>query len=391
MSQSFKTPYASGNIPGTYVNYQVLTQPTGVSSSGIAVIMGEANGGPSYEQTTLANSVYTPDQLDKVTQVFTSGQMVDAFTALTVPSNDPNITGTATRIYCWKTNTGTMASATLQNAAPATYGTLSDINWGTLGNQDQYQVLAVDAEVAPTVQGSTIPMFGAALDGITFNIRLNGGTSTVVGPVAGSPANVAALVIELNTLLPSGITASAGTAMNSIALTMAVDAMAWDNGWGKSFELIDSTPGDLAALGLVPALNVSSQEPSIELQDSNLSRGVSETLEAAASIALMVGYAGTTATMTINQTTGMLTTTVTGGSGAALSIALNQYTTIGQLATFIASQPGYSATVVSASNQQPTSALDAVSAIGICSTGAGDEPGRIKNSLFNFEQTYGYF
>jgi hypothetical protein len=386
MSQRLVTPYVNTNIPGTYVNYVVLTQPTGVSSSGIAVIMGEANGGPSYEQIELKNAVFTPDQLDKVTQIYTSGQIVDAFTALSSPSNDPNISGTATLVYVSKTNTGTIASGTLLNAVSSPYGTLSDINYGVLGNQDQYQVLSVDAEVAPQLQGSTVPSFGAALNGVEFNVRLNGGASALVGPIAGSPANVAALVIELNSLLPAGITASAGTAMNSIALTMAADADAWDNGWGKSFELVDSTPGDLAALGLVVGLNVSSQEPSVEVQDSNMSRGVSETLQADASVALQVGYQGTTATLTINQSTGMLTTTVTGGSGANLSITLSQYPTIGQLAGFIASQAGYSCTVVPAANQLPCSALDSVTAIGICSTGAVDEPGRVKDGLYSFEQ-----
>lgn len=381
MSQRLSTTFVNTNIPGTYVNYSVLNQPVGVSSSGIAVLLGEADGGPSYKDTTLANSLYTPDQLDKVTQNFISGQIVDGFTAITAPSNDANITGTATQVYVVKTNQGTRASGTL-----ASYGTLTDLNWGILGNQDQYQVLAVDSETTPTVTSTTIPAFGAALNGDSFTIRLNGGTENVVtlSSTASDHDTVAHLVTELNTLLPSGITATVGTATNTIVLTMDTDSMAWAKGWGKSFELIDSTPGDLAALGLTANLYTSAQEPAIELQDSNLTKGVSETLTASASIALMIGYAGTTATLTIAS--GTLTTTITGGSGANLSIILNQYTTIGQLAGFIAAQTGYSCTVVPAANQLPTFALDAVAAIGICSTGSGDEPGRIKTGLYNFEQ-----
>ena len=380
MSQRLTTPNVNTVIPGTYVNYTVQNSPVGVAASGILLIMGEADGGPSYEQTSLASSVYSPQQLQKIIQTYTSGQIVDAFQAITAPSNDANITGTATQVYVVKTNTGTKASAVL---APS-YGTITDINWGVLGNQDQYQILAVQAEVAPTVAGNTIPAFGSPLNGVEFNIRLNGGASTVVGPISGSPANTAALVTALNGLLPSGITASAGTAPNTIALAMAVDSAAWGKGWGKSFELIDSTPGDLAALGLAAGLSVSSEEPAVEMQDSNAVRGVSETLSAAATVALAVGYAGTSATLTIAS--GMLTTTVVGGSGANLNINLSQYSTIGSLATFIASQPGYSATVTPAANQQPTSALDAVAAIGICSTGAGDEPGRIKMGLYEFSK-----
>jgi hypothetical protein len=72
MSQRLSTTFVNTVIPGTYVNYTVSNQPTGVASSGIVVLMGEADGGPSYEQTTLTNSLYTPDQLDQVKQLFTS-------------------------------------------------------------------------------------------------------------------------------------------------------------------------------------------------------------------------------------------------------------------------------------------------------------------------------
>jgi len=380
MSQRLSTTFVNTNVPGAYVNYSVISQPVGISSSGIVVIMGEADGGPSYEQVSAKNSVYTPDQFDKILQTFTDGQLVDAFQALTAPSNDANINGTATLIYVIKTNTGAKANAVLATS----YGTISHKNYGVLGNSDQYQILSVNAETAPSISGITIPVFGAPLNGTVFSIRQNGGAVAAVGPVSGSPANVSALVTNLNTLLPAGIVASPGVAPNTITLTMAVDNSAWAKGWGKSFELIDSTPGDLAALGLAPGLSVSSQEPEIEIQDSNVNLGVSETLTANAQIALEVGYVGTTATLTISA--GVLTTTVTGGTGANLTIQLNQYATIGTLANFIASQTGYSATVIPAANQLPTSALDAVSAIGICSTGAGDEPGRIKMSAYNFAQ-----
>ena len=236
-------------------------------------------------------------------------------------------------------------------------------------------------------------MLGSALNGASFTIRLNGGAATVVtlSNTSTDHDTAAHLATELNGQLPAGITAAAGSLSGNgnIVLTVAADSMAWDNGWGKSFELYDSTVSDLAALGLVAGLTVSSQEPAIEVQDSNQSRGVSETLQAEASVALMVGYQGTTGTMTIGLVSGVptLSTTVTGGSNpGSLSIVLSQYSTIGQLAAFIASQEGYSASVAPAANQLPTSALDYVSAIGICSSAAGDEPGRVKDGLYNFEQ-----
>ena len=382
MSLRLITPFINTNIPGAYPNVVVQSQPVGLTSSGVVVIMGEADGGPGYNQAVLSAQAFTPDQLSLVQQQYISGQIVDAFTALAAPSDDPNITGSANLIYIAKTNNGTKASAII----PTNYGTLSDSNWGAPGNLYNYQVVAVDAESAPALDGGTVPSFGAALNGTSFTIRLNGGVANVItlSATSGNHSNIATLVIELNSLLPMGIVASAGTVTNSVELTMSPDASAWGNGWGKSFELDDSTPGDLAALGFTAGLYTSSQEPVVEVNIIRTDINVNQSLEASADVALEIGYAGTSASLTIAN--GLLTTTVTGGSGANLSIKLNQYSTIAELATFINSQTGYSCVCPSNAQQLPTSALDQVTAIGIASTGSNLLPGRIKDAAYNFAQ-----
>lgn len=453
MSQRIVTPWLNTNIPGAYVNTTVISNASGLATSGVVLIMGEAAGGPDYSITKLANNFFGPSALNTVRAIYTSGPIVDAFAALSAPSNDPDITGTASSIYILKTNKGTHASAIVDS----NYGTLSDQNWGTGGNLYNFTVTDLDSEVAPTVTGNTIPALGAPLNGDTFSMRVNGGPSTTVtlSSTAGDHDTVPHLVNELNQytftvtsanatvgatysnngqtftvlatiasgttlkttgtgtplssgtltkvtgtgdatitfsaesrLLPAGVSASPSAATPTTAITFAMDADAQANhkGWGKSFELVDSTPGDLAALGLAAGMYVSSQEPAVEVLVIRTDTGVNEALNVSPNIALMVGYEGTTATMTINSTT--LTTTVTGGSGSNLSIGLASYTTIGQLASFINSQPGYTASVGSASTSQPTSALDHVTAIGIGST-AAVKPGRVKNSVFAFEQVMG--
>jgi hypothetical protein len=97
---------------------------------------------------------------------------------------------------------------------------------------------------------------------------------------------------------------------------------------------------------------------------------------------MTVAYAGTTATLTISG--GNLTTTVTGGAGSDLSIVLNQFTTMSDLAAFINSQEGYSASSVSSSNNLSPLKLDEVAAIGIATSG-GFEAGRIKRAFHNFK------
>ena len=186
MSLRLSTPFINTNVPGAYPNVNVISQPVGLGATGILVIFGEATGGASYQTTNLAQNVFTPDQLQMVQQIYISGQIVDAFTALASPSNDKNITGTASQIFIAKTNSSTQASAILaaETASPSNYGTITDRNWGTAGNLYKYQVIQTAAEMAPTVTGSTIPSLPATY-GASFTVRLNGGAAMVATVGAG--------------------------------------------------------------------------------------------------------------------------------------------------------------------------------------------------------------
>ena len=585
MAQFLNTPWISTPVPGAYVKTTVISNASGLASSGVVLIMGEADGGPDYTEVTLANNFYGPTALNQVRAIYTGGPIVDAFAALSAPSNDQDIVGTASSIYIIKTNKGTQATSAI-----AGYGTFQALNYGVGGNLFNYTITSLSTETPPQVTGTTIPAFGNALNGDTFTIRMNGGASDVItlsdsgggaspataqsdastaytslaghggyviipsaldgqtltagyynftsgaatlaasgagtltlsgsatdvfviktattlttgaggtptitlaggalaknvywivgssatinsgftgtfqgniiaqasitdtlggtvngsmialtgavtlsaattvnaqsapllasagafgilgasgvtstgativnGDLGSSPTNsitgfppgvvntaahgnIAELVVELNGLLPAGITASAGLAANTLVLTMAPSGSPYASGSGQSFELIDSTPGDLAALGLVPGLTVSSEEPAVEVQIINTTAGVNEVFNISPNVALTVGYEGTTGSLTINATT--LTTTVTGGTGSNLSIVLSQYTTVGQLAAFINAQPGYSASAAAAATSIPTSSLDQVTAIGIASP-SGAQVGRIKDSAYVFQK-----
>lgn len=385
MSQRLVTDFVNTNIPGAYPDINVISKPVGLGASGIVVIMGEADGGDSYQNVDLKSNVYTPDQLDRVTQRYISGQIVDAFRALAAPSSDANISGTANFIYIVKTNSSSKASALVDTD----YGIFKDQNWGKPGNNFKFQISALAAEVAAAQEGDTISALGAPLNGTSFTVRLNGGAATVVtlSNTATDHDTIPHLVTELNGLLPAGMTAAAGAAPTSIKLFVNADSAAWRKGWGKSFELNDSTPGDLAAIGLDAGLSVSSQESEVEVSINNTNTGLNETFDVEPDIALSVGYQGTTATLTISGNT--LSTAVTGGSGAALSIDMSQYRTIADLAAFINGQTGYSASAAASAQQLPPSSLDTVAAIGIASTAASLKPGRVKNASALFQAAVG--
>ena len=371
-------------IPGAYPSIKVQSTPVGIAVDGNIVLIGEADGGPDFRSIDLVDNSFTPDQADKVAALYVSGPIVDAFRALAAPSADPDIVGSANRIYIAKTNTSDAADALVDTD----YGVLRDSNFGRFGNSYRYQTTSIFAEVAPRLVSSVIPAFGAPLNALSFTVRLNGGAGTVItlSSTASDHNSAATLCVELNAQLPVGLVASPGSLSGTIVLTVTADAAAYRKHWGKSFELIDSTPGDLAALGLVPGLEVSAQEPAVEIQISNSLNGLNQTLDVNADIAMTVGYLGTTAVMTLSQITHLLTTTVTGGAGVSLSIDLTQYRTLSDLVSFLNSQPGYSASVNPASQQLSPSGLDSQTALPFAAGEAGVQPGRMKKALSNFSK-----
>lgn len=385
MSQRVVTADVNTNIPGAYPVTKVRSNPVGLGASGLVVIIGEADGGDSYQNVALKDNSFTPDQFSKVQAQYRSGQIVDAFKAFTAPSSDANITGTASRIYVVKTNQSSKASALVDTD----YGTFQDQNFGLDGNKYKFQITSTAAEVPAEKTGTVIPAFGAALNGAEFKVRLQGGAETTItlSATAADHATIAALVTEIQAQMPAGMTASAGTVTNTLkfAVNSISTQLQYRNGFGRSFELIDSS-ADLASLGHVAGLTVSSQESAVEVSTSRADIGLSETLDIEASIALMIGYQGTTATLTINKSAKTLTTTITGGSGANLTVDMSQYRTVADLATYISAQPGYSASASAQAQQQATTALDSVTALPIASTAAGLKPGRIKSAADAFQK-----
>lgn len=367
--------------PGSYFEQLVRSTPVGIGATGVVAIIGEADGGDSFDNEVLRENFFTPDQLAEVKNKYVAGPIVDAFGALSSPSADPGIQGSVNRVYILKTNSGAKAEATVD----VDYGTLSAKNWGKDGNKIKYQITASQAEVAPKAISGVIPAFGAALNGASFSVRLNGGASTVV-TLSSNPldhSSAATLVVELNLLLPAGLSAQVGDAAGTIEILVDADPANYRKGWGKSLEIIDSTPGDLALINVSEGLYTSSAESEVEVSIVRPDINLNETLEAKGQIALQIGYNGTTATLTISGTS--LTTTVTGGAGTNLSVDLKQYATVADLVSYINSQTDYTAAATAAGAQMSPADLDNVSAIGICSTGAGLRPGRVKRSLKNFK------
>lgn len=380
MAIRLSTSSVNTNIPGAYPEVTVKSTPVGITNTGDIVIIGEADGGADYTQEALIDNFYTSTQLDRVTAKYISGPIVDAMRALASPSNDTNIQGSGGKVYVVKTNAGTKADSVVA-AASGDYGTIEDKNYGVNGNKYYYQVTQVEDEVGPKLQGAGLDFVDPSIfDGLEFKIRVNGGIENTVTLGVGGHADVTALAAEVDGLLPAGVGCAADTSNDSLIISSDVDADANEKGWGKSFELIDSNPGDLNVLGVAEGLVVSSQEPEIELSVKRQDTNTNEAFAIESEVAFTIGYDGDSCAVAIAG--GVLTTTVVAGSGSNLSVNLDEYTTMADLAAFVNSQAGYSATSVAASNNLSPLRLDQTSFDAASSVGA--EPGRAKKAAYNF-------
>jgi hypothetical protein len=364
--------------PGSYSKTQIdLGGNLPLSPAGLVVIVGEADAGaPVTAEIDASKNVYTADQLAEARAKYRSGPIVDALGFLFSPAVDGAIPNGAQAVWVLKTNTSARASLALSSS----YGILRAREWGVGGNQISAKITS-SSESAPAVVGSAPAAFGSALNGVSFSVRKNGGALAAVtlSSTAGDHSDLVSLVAELNSELPAGVQASVSS--GAVKLQLSADANQHKLGWGRSLELVDSTLGDLAKLGLAVGQSVSSSEPSITMAFSQKRDLLVEEDIVGGNVVLLVGHDGSggvsSASVSVSDTEVVLTT-----SAGPVSLAKSEYTTLGLLAEAIGFQPGWSASVSNALYAQlPLSCLDHVSSVGALSE-AGHKPARIKKDSF---------
>jgi hypothetical protein len=444
----------------------------GTSTTGVVMLVGEADAGPDYSLETSGLPAFGPTQEAAVLAKYKSGPVVEAFKAASAPLADPNIQGSPSRIVIVKTNPSTKASAALKKWDATTYASLFDKSYGKLANNTYFSVEAAQSEVLPTtsaftwinpvgtvayemranggagvggtlganttpaaavaafdalagiaasggaarstITNSTGTLALAVVAGNNVTITLAGATfvttpsvgDTVVIPSGsvidggGADQNVGAYVVTAATSsvisatklsdagkagavigtitapIAVGAVAVSATAANDMVvyapITITLEAANPSPGLSKSLEIAELTTGtDLftrvaynlgtSAVTWVSKLAggklLTGTEYRARLQVARQADGLSDDLTVGGEIGLKISYKGTSASLTINDTT--LTTTVVGGTGANLSLALKDFATIADLATYISTQTGYKASAGTAViGQLPTTALD---------------------------------
>lgn len=219
----------------------------------------------------------------------------------------------------------------------------------------------------------------------------SGGAGALTAPVAVPAWNVLATT-DARCFSPAVISLEPGNPIDGAGKSLEVNELTSSTGRlsDLAYQLNTDKVTWISKTG-APVLIASGAEYQVSLFDARSLDSVSEFALTSVglpaiggNVALLVGYSGTTATMTVTDTG--LTTTVTGGAGANLSILFKNFPTIADLVSYIASRPGYSAAVGSPEygTRAPGSYkagvvgyLDRVSGLGICTT-FGGQPGRVK-------------
>lgn len=501
MAQSYVTDAGTLIIPSAVSSIQVATSNSGLGTTGVLMLVGEAESGPDFSlEDDLQSNSFGPDQVAAVLTKYQAGPLVDAFRAAAQPANDPNIQGSPSRVILVKTNVSARAKSALTvfgdgayNSADSLALSLADRSYGKLGNLIYYTIDEKVTEVLPTTGAFTWLL---PIDTVHVAIRVNGGAAltanfarldtpttfvSTINGLAGVSAtggvsrgilgdisgNIALTVLSGATVridydedwdgtnpvagdtlyIPEGSTLAGGADQNagSYVVTSSTDdsitarklqdasglpgtltlplisvvsglviattdIQVWSPvvitleagnpspGVGKSLEIAELTTGVDVLSNSAYALSstkvtwvskasgakllTSGAEYKVQLNINRQRDNIQEELAAGGEIALKISYTGTTATLTIDDTS--LTTTVVDGTGDDIDIDLKDFPTISDVATYINSKAGYKATVGTAIlGQLPSTALDNVTAMGICSQ-FGEYNGRLKIDAYRF-------
>lgn len=234
MAQSYVSTDGTLIVPGAYPKVNVQTANSGLASSGIVMLVGEAEAGPRFSaETSLADSVvFGPSQLAAVVAKYGSGPLVDGFRAASVASADAQIPGSPTQIVLIKTNASTKASAAVLNWAGAAYETLYDRSYGKKGNLIAYQVTANVAEAVPTTGAFS---YIGAVGTVNIDFRINGAAVSNLALAANrTPAQFVAAVAGV-----SGLAATGG--VDRVLLTVSGTIGVTANPGGAGTNVIDVT------------------------------------------------------------------------------------------------------------------------------------------------------
>lgn len=247
------TPDAVLTIPGATATFRVQSNPGGLATSGVLILLGESDQGPAWSQEAdLSQNFFGPDELGRAQAKYDSGPLIDAARIATQPANDPDIAGAPTGWYFVKTNVPTKAALALQRPGAADYGSLVDKNWGEPGNLISALIEEAPGEVAPQQAFTYVPVGAGA---VTLRLRQNGGA--VQSLVVNAQTTPAAFV--------GAVTAGSLTGLQSLADILATGGVERDvlDGFANTDTLAVAASGNVVTITLGGAVTEWGETPQI--------------------------------------------------------------------------------------------------------------------------------
>jgi hypothetical protein len=223
MAQEYVDPIGGSLIiPGSYPSITVAPNNGGLATTGVIVLMGEAESGPSFsEETELEDNQFASDDISSVVSKYKSGPIVDAFRAAAGAAVDPDITNTFSRAIIVKTNTGAASASVLTHEDNfSAYTSLVAKSSGSLGNLIFYTITDDVAEVLPWTDRFSYIGQPAAID---FSVVVDGNIAVdVTIPADSTPVAFASAIVGGGTDLAS----ASGGDRNAIGITSPTLAIA---------------------------------------------------------------------------------------------------------------------------------------------------------------------
>jgi hypothetical protein len=162
MALTFVTTDGTLVIPSAPAKWQTAPANSGISTTGVVALIGEADVGPDFtSETDITQNFFGPRQFAAVQAKYGTGHLVDAYRELTAPSLDAAIRGAPSAVYIIKTNKGSKADGAL-----GSYGVLQAKQEGTFGNIIGYSVSEKVEQILPSFSAAYV------LDSSAENIKV---------------------------------------------------------------------------------------------------------------------------------------------------------------------------------------------------------------------------
>jgi uncharacterized RmlC-like cupin family protein len=384
---------AVGTLPriggGVYANLLARLSGKGGNQITRTVTQAQAETLPSTGAAVIAppqvstNVEFRVNGGAAVTASLTTGELPSAIASAIDALSGVAASGGVNRAIM-SSDTGTVTVAVVSGAA-VTF--TRSVNWDVIPTVGDILYIPTGSPFATANEGTYVVTAATATVISAYKLLdAAGGGSSFTSPTGEGPISIGATT-DIAAFSPIVISVEAGAVVPGLGKSLEIADTATGSFAAISFAFAGATSAPPAALATwvsvsgTPTVLTSATEYEVKLTTARQTDGVSDDVTAGGDIALTFGYTGDTASAVIAS--GVMTITVTGGSGTNRTITLSDYATVGALVAFLNTLTGFTAAAgTAAAASTPAVNLDA--GTYTLATKWGAKTGRIKSDGADF-------